>query len=616
MEPKSEPRKSILIAGYLGYDLVGDEAILEPMLHDLRKLAPDTSFIVTSQSPEKTRSAYGVEAIPICDLNVILNVLEKCDLIVVGGGGVFNEYTPWRPEGLLTLHPDFNVFCASLPVIAAAYGKPCMIYGVGVEPLYTPFAKEHVANAFAMATVATVRDQGSLDILQSIGAPIEKVKVTADPAFRLPNASSSAIELLTRCGITVTEPIWGVQLRHWNIDHWDLSVDPNLWEAEVANALDTLMELTGGTLIFIPFQQLSTWAFSDYTQVLTRVKEMMRHGSRVKLLDAHLRPSEVSTVFAGCDLILAMRFHSVVLSVKNATPCVAISYSLKVKTAMERSGLGEFALGLDSLTADRLTNALLKCYENRDRIRNNLKAVSKEMQHLAFKNAELALQLMGDQHSKLPYNARFLEIAPSLFARQTKLLVEKEHTLEVLFNDITSYLRHLIDKKYEIGEGLLRILLAINGNEPEWNYLFAFCLHMQKKDLDKVLWYYNRALGLGFYEFWVRYNRGSLHMELGNLEEARADLERAVELNPEHLGASKRLQELMQRISMPQLAVQQQEPVDLKTQLAEKEASIASLNQQLTSVYNSKRWRLASRLAKVYWKIRWLSSFIRFKRGR
>jgi tetratricopeptide (TPR) repeat protein len=144
-------------------------------------------------------------------------------------------------------------------------------------------------------------------------------------------------------------------------------------------------------------------------------------------------------------------------------------------------------------------------------------------------------------------------------------------------------------------------------------------------------------------EFWLRYNRGSLYMELGNFEQARLDLERAVELNPEHSDARRRLEELSQRIGGPQPGPQPGPP-DLQAQLAEKdriilslqqqvsqlsdkiktledtlkekEDALASLRSQLTSIYNSRRWKLATWLAVAYWKIRKLLNFANFKRRR
>jgi tetratricopeptide (TPR) repeat protein len=48
---------------------------------------------------------------------------------------------------------------------------------------------------------------------------------------------------------------------------------------------------------------------------------------------------------------------------------------------------------------------------------------------------------------------------------------------------------------------------------------------------------YNLALENGHNEFWVRYNRGALYMQLGDIEAARTDLDRAASLDPSHEGA-------------------------------------------------------------------------------
>jgi tetratricopeptide (TPR) repeat protein len=396
-----------------------------------------------------------------------------------------------------------------------------------------------------------VRDSGSWQVLESTTAPVKAVEVTADPCFRLPNASLTTTELLAKYGIKADGHILGIQLRHWNHDTQNLKTDPNKWESEVAQALDTFVARKGVSVVFIPFQQSADWAFSDDRPVLQRVRSQMQHSEKTYLLEGDLKPGEISSIIAGCDLVLAMRFHSVILSVKNAVPCVALAYSLKVKTAMESSGLGQFALGLDDLEAGRLSDALKRCYADREKIRHNLKIVSDRMSRLALKNTEMAVELLKNNHVFSPLTGRFNEIAPELLARQTKLLVDNEAELaqhnneRYIFNEL---IRTLIyeGQRYDVLEKTLRTLLEIKPNDPEWNYLFAFCLHIQNKNYDEVLKHYNIALEQGFSEFWVRYNRGNLYLNMGNIKKARADIERAFQLDPVHPG----VRELKQRIKM------------------------------------------------------------------
>ena len=115
-----------------------------------------------------------------------------------------------------------------------------------------------------------------------------------------------------------------------------------------------------------------------------------------------------------------------------------------------------------------------------------------------------------------------------------------------------SFVRELVDSnQFENAMTLIRSVekeLKEPPIEPKWNYLTAFCQHNLQINLHDAINRYNVALEHGYYEFWVRYNRGSLHAQLGNIEQARADLLRAVELNPAHEGAKHVLQQMLQRI--------------------------------------------------------------------
>jgi len=89
---------------------------------------------------------------------------------------------------------------------------------------------------------------------------------------------------------------------------------------------------------------------------------------------------------------------------------------------------------------------------------------------------------------------------------------------------------------------LAKCLENFQEEQPSANifYKMAFACHMLKQN-SQALEYYQQALEGGFTEFWVRYNRGNLLLDLGRLEEARADLMRAHELDPTHDGARQQL---------------------------------------------------------------------------
>jgi hypothetical protein len=83
-------------------------------------------------------------------------------------------------------------------------------------------------------------------------------------------------------------------------------------------------------------------------------------------------------------------------------------------------------------------------------------------------------------------------------------------------------------------ETLSNIELNQLGN-PRILYLYAYSLHINGNN-EEALKYYSQALENGFSEFWVRYNRGSLLLDMGKPDQAKSDLVRAKELDPHHKG--------------------------------------------------------------------------------
>lgn len=109
---------------------------------------------------------------------------------------------------------------------------------------------------------------------------------------------------------------------------------------------------------------------------------------------------------------------------------------------------------------------------------------------------------------------------------------------------------------------ILDRFIVLAPNNARWNYYYALSLHMLKKDMQKALHYYNVAFDNGFEEYWIRYNRGMLLRELGDLDNARIDLQQAATLNPEDKIAQKMLCEIQQSIDSKHLEQLPQRDID------------------------------------------------------
>ncbi len=670
--------KRVTVAGYYGFGNVGDEAVLTAMLRDIRQLCPAVDFVVLSEDPQRTSSLYDVQSVCWRDLKAVLTAIEESDMLIVGGGGLYNSYLDYVPEELLSPgSSSFSVFVFGLPLLAAFLGKICMIYAVGASYVNSDSAKKHICLSLETAALVTVRDDGSKSVFESLGYQVERVQVTSDPAFGLVNASSERVkDILAAEGILLTRPVVAVVMRNWAF-----CANPERWEREVAGALTQFAEEQNASVLFLPFQRSSDTPFdlSNDASVIGRIKGQMGLTTNVYVLSGTYSSAEISAILANCDLVLGMRLHSVILAIKNAVPFVALSYEPKVSNVLRMAGLEDYGLELSSLTGDTLGRALRAAYEDHEGIRARLSQAAAELRQRAFENAHLAARLLYDG---VPVIHRLFESELGVFLqqfslKQTELLLQEREKTTLLQTDVLSFsraVRSLVDnQQFAAALALTEHLLSEHPTHSEWNYLAAFSLHMQGRDMEKALRHYCLALDEGFDEFWVRYNRGVLFTSLGDLPQARADLERAVDLNPGHDGARAACQAVRRTMALRPAELQAQvegyqaqvgglqtqvgglqtqvrdlqgQVGDLQAQLADRESmilslqqeksrladrlqalesllagredTIASLTSQLTSIYESRSWRLVARIETSLRKARGIPISVTsiFDRGR
>lgn len=96
---------------------------------------------------------------------------------------------------------------------------------------------------------------------------------------------------------------------------------------------------------------------------------------------------------------------------------------------------------------------------------------------------------------------------------------------------------------------VLRAIVALHPVHAEAQYLLGFALTVLNSNKDEAEQAYDKAMELGFDEFWVRYMRGSLYFNSGRKDDALVDLKRANHLNPDHSGAIELLSAVRQNLN-------------------------------------------------------------------
>lgn len=409
---------TILIGGYYGTGNLGDEAILECMLKDMRALRNDLHFIVTSWSPEETSHTFNVEAVHWQDISALLEVGRRANLILLGGGGLFQDYFGIAPDTYLRRTAFTITTYGSLPLLAKLLDVPCMIYAQGIGPLKSELAREHVRLAFERCQVITLRDKNSLTLLQDCGfSPTaeQRIEITADPAFALetdPSMRQQAKALLAREGIPPEVDILSVSLRYWDEKGTD-------WIKSIAASLDAYLAMNNRAhILLLPFQVNDRTPYTDDRPVLQQVEARISHPERVHLFQHAISPRLMQAIFEHSALVLGMRLHALILAINANVPVIALPYDPKIKSVLEEVELEEYGLPSLNPSPGEFLSVVDRILQNKEALYRHLFRKREEQRQRALRNAQLALSLLDNyKHKQLSFSQEF--------ALQNLRLIEK-----------------------------------------------------------------------------------------------------------------------------------------------------------------------------------------------
>jgi len=381
--------KVILIAGYYGFENVGDEAILSAILSDFRRQRKNLDFIVISSNPERTQAEHGVRAVYWQNVNALLDAARECDLVVLGGGGIFQDYWGVPKNVHLTKYHWGISYYSSVAMLANLFKKPLMIYSVGIGPLLTEDGKEWTRLTFELADAATVRDPESLALLKSLGVSAKKVQVKPDPGLSLIPKAKDASDIFTSAGVDLRElPVLGVCLRNWTFGE-----NSTAWKQELAAALDHFLGTYNVQVVFIPFQIVEHELENDHAVAL-EVMDLMAVKERVHAIPVAHPPDVTAGLISRCRALVGMRLHSLVFASGAGVPAVALAYDPKVHNFMRSLGQSAYVQDLQTMTSDGLTSTLTDMWKQRTQIRAALVERAAQIRQQAHENTLLALALV------------------------------------------------------------------------------------------------------------------------------------------------------------------------------------------------------------------------------
>jgi polysaccharide pyruvyl transferase CsaB len=347
--------QNIVINGWYGQFNAGDDAILEVFIEQT-KARIDCDIAVMSEAPENIENlralphpvGFGREALTnLLDGSYFrhLNNIRRCDLFVLGGGGLLRDNTNWR--NLVRLLDEIW--------IAKLFGRKTMLYAIGVGPFKSRLGKWLIGRSVDMCDLITVRSERCAALLHEIGIAPERIHLVADPAFLLAPKAPQDPELATLFA-------GGKKIGFYPTFALLLGFPDDSHLRRLAAALDRLVETQGVEIVAMPMSVLSD-GFDD-VRVAKLIRAAMKHPEALAVYEKRLTASELKWVSAQAMLNITVRLHAMIFSLGCDVPVVAVNYEPKVANVFAAFGAPEYLVDIDDRLDTTLADATSLCISN------------------------------------------------------------------------------------------------------------------------------------------------------------------------------------------------------------------------------------------------------------
>lgn len=367
----------IFLIGWFGAGNVGDEAILLSEILSLREEFSGARFYVLSFCAERTRKlTAGIPEIEKIvgmgsrfgflrsDFSGLLSAFRTTDLVVIGGGGIFQDIYNHFPI------PFFTV----MALTAGLFRKKFVLHAVGIGPVRTILGKNLCRITANRAHAVSVRDRESKELLEGLGVK-RRIHVSADPVFLLPpgrNMNGDPANILSSKGRKTSGPSIGVCVH--NLLTWN-DTDKKIFAA----VLDHLAQERKAAVIFLPMGNYRNgWFRGDVSEPVDvsasgELAGLMKSDSTV--LDEEAGPLEMMSVAGSLDLIISMRFHGLVMGISRCVPVIALTFreESKLVNLMKRTGMEKEIFYANELNAKVMLGRIDNILTKHDEMKNELK---------------------------------------------------------------------------------------------------------------------------------------------------------------------------------------------------------------------------------------------------
>ena len=363
--------KSVVMSGYFGYDNAGDDAIMQTVYGNIKRAAETAEITVLSKNPELTNGRYGYSSVGRFNPLQVRKAIKQSDALVFGGGSLLQDHTSTRSL----------MYYTTIIKMAKRFNKPVMIYANGIGPVVRPKNRERVRRAVESVKIVTLRDNGSLDELRSMGVTREDIVVTGDPVYAMTVPSEAECrEIIDSAGIAATRPYAVFAVRS--------GYGGEAVSTQLASLADRIYTELGFDIVFLAIQPVVDIAVSR--EVAAKMQ------SPAIIPERSFTARELVGLLKNARFAVSMRLHMLIFAERAGTPPCGIVVDPKIEANLKAFGLP--GIGTPSeLEAEHAFEIMNTMLINRARLSEALTRLSDEQRDRTETDIEKLRELLNNK---------------------------------------------------------------------------------------------------------------------------------------------------------------------------------------------------------------------------
>lgn len=437
--PLETPRMKIGVFSHGGLKNLGDEALFAAVVQNVRERLPHAEIVGFTVNPQDTEARHSVRTFPVArwdgptpgagdgaapthapsgasgiglrrqlkripgvaqavralrwlarfSKSVVLEPkflwesyrrLKGVSILLVAGSQQLNDYYgPWA----------FPLTLYKWSLLTRLTGTKFVILSVGAGPLSSPISRFFIRRVLRRSSYRSFRDAVSSELITKIGVAGPN-PVFPDLAYslKLPRPRSVP-EPGSRVVIGINPVPYG-DVRYWP------TPDPALYREYIDKIVrfTKWLDQNGYSTLFFPTQaRADVLTIDDIRASLngTAHSSSILPGSPLKTID------DLVSEIARADIVIANRYHGILLSLASNKPVLGIAYHAKSRALLEQTGQGAYVLDIADFTVEDLIEKVQALHAHAEQSKKEIASCMAPLRDALERQYDQVFSLIGIQ---------------------------------------------------------------------------------------------------------------------------------------------------------------------------------------------------------------------------